>query len=263
MSKRVLITLIPGLSCVALAILSTSCGPATTGPVTRERPRQELYKWYDDGGGGKVTVRISLTDQIAEFKRGGREIGWCYVATGKEGHSTGPGSYSITEKIVDKYSNLYGWTEDEYGNVIDNDARSKDPVPAGLTYVPAPMPYWMRLTSYGIGMHGGIIPQPGEPASHGCIRLPKDFVPIAFDSVAVGTPVTITNSPSIQGPYRETPPTPEFLDEGPAPRYEGPAPQYRPAPYPAQRVEREWSPGNGGQSAESVTYRNGVPVSYR
>ena len=58
----------------------------------------------------------------------------------------------------------------------------------------------MRLTSYGVGMHGGVIPEPGEPASHGCIRLPKDFVPTLFEVVNVGTPVVITNAPSDRGP---------------------------------------------------------------
>jgi len=253
MSKRVLITQLLSLSCLAVALLASSCAPSSS-PVTRQSPQRTLYKWYDDGGTGKVTVRISLTDQIAEFKRGDREIGWCYVATGKEGHDTRPGTYSITEKIVDKHSNLYGWMEDEYGNVIDEDARSRDPVPEGLVYVPAPMPYWMRLTSYGVGMHGGIIPQPGEPASHGCIRLPKEFVPLAFDSVQVGTPVTITNAPSNrQGPEPSDPS--EIRHDRPARPY-GPVPSVAPA-------ERQWTRGNAPQDAESVTYRNGLPVFYR
>lgn len=54
------------------------------------------------------------------------------------------------------------------------------------------MPYWMRLTNYGIGMHVGNIPQPGEPASHGCIRMPEEFVPVLFNKVEIGTPVKIT-----------------------------------------------------------------------
>ena len=70
-------------------------------------------------------------------------------------------------------------------------------------YVPAPMPYWMRLTSYGIGMHGGLIPEPGKPASHGCIRMPKRFVPVLFDSVEVGTPVTISHKKSMMMPELE------------------------------------------------------------
>lgn len=153
--------------------------------------RVALYDWHDDGGPGNVSIRINLGSQHAYFTRGGRPIGWCYVATGKEGHGTPAGSYRITEKIEDKYSNRYGWIEDEFGNVVDDDAKPSDKVPAGCRYVAAPMPYWMRLTSYGIGMHGGIIPNPGEPASHGCIRLPKDFVPVLFEAVNVGTPVKI------------------------------------------------------------------------
>jgi lipoprotein-anchoring transpeptidase ErfK/SrfK len=183
---------------IAIAVISSSCASVKkVAPMQTQRPQRKLHKWYDDGGPGKVTIKISLSDQIAEFKRGGRDIGWCYVATGKEGHSTSPGSYKITEKIVDKYSNRYGWIEDEAGNVTDGDAKPSDKVPAGMKYVAAPMPYWMRLTSYGVGMHGGLIPNPGEPASHGCIRVPKDFVPTLFDAVDVGTPVTITQAPSM------------------------------------------------------------------
>lgn len=190
------------LSTLGLVILS-SCADQSTGKSYRPfEKRKVLSEWHDDGGAGKVAVTISLSDQIAEFERGGRFIGWCYVATGKEGHSTRDGQYRIMEKIVDKHSNKYGWIEDELGNVVNNDATSSDKVGEGMIYVPAPMPYWMRLTSYGIGMHGGLIPEPGKPASHGCIRMPKDFVPLAFDAVDVGTPVTITHTPSVRGKQR-------------------------------------------------------------
>ena len=243
MPKRLSIHQLTGLSCLALALVSSSC-VMHSGPVIRPRHERKLYQWHDDGGAGKVTVRISLTDQIAEFKRGDREIGWCYVATGKEGHDTRPGSYTITEKIADKHSNIYGWFEDEFGNVTDGDAKASQKVPEGMVYVPAPMPYWMRLTSYGVGMHGGIIPEPGQPASHGCIRLPKDFVPVLFDSVDVGTPVTITNEPSDQGPMREAHPPGEMTGSPPS--------------------GSPWVPGSASpQSAESVTYRNGIPVFVR
>ena len=223
-----------GLASVAIALLASSCGSVGSMPAHPRADHRILYKWYDDGGEGKVSIRISLTDQIAEFKRGGRDIGWCFVATGKEGHGTAAGSYQITEKIEDKHSNIYGWFEDEFGNVTDGDAKASQKVPKGMVYVPAPMPYWMRLTSYGVGMHGGVIPEPGQPASHGCIRLPKEFVPVLFDSVNVGTPVTITNAPS----QRSEPPT-----------------ESHPAPQSWTRT----SVGDG--SAQAVTYRNGVPVS--
>ena len=109
------------------------------------------------------------------------------------GSSTPQGSFRITEKIVDKHSNRYGWIEDEFGNVVNGDAQPSTPVPAGCTYVAAPMPYWMRLTDWGIGMHAGLIPNPGSPASHGCIRLPKPFAPVLFQAVNVGTRVKIVS----------------------------------------------------------------------
>jgi hypothetical protein len=192
---RVPFSFMAGLLGLGVALLSVSCAPSG-GSAPPRRAERVLYRWYDDGGPGKVTIRISLPDQVAEFQRDGRDIGWCYVATGKEGHGTSPGDYKITEKIVDKYSNRYGWIEDEFGNVVNPDAKHTDRVPEGMVYVPAPMPYWMRLTSYGIGMHGGFIPEPGKPASHGCIRLPKQFVPVLYDAVEVGTPVTITQARS-------------------------------------------------------------------
>ena len=197
-------SLVSAVSAIVLSAVCSSC--VTPSNSVTHRPKKVLHEWYDDGGAGKVAIRISLTDQIADFERGGRDIGWCYVATGKEGHSTGPGSYKITEKIEDKYSNRYGWIEDEFGNVIDGDAKPGDKVPEGAHYVPAPMPFWMRLTSYGIGMHGGLIPEPGKPASHGCIRMPQEFVPILFDSVEVGTPVAITNAPSKHATRMQAPP---------------------------------------------------------
>jgi hypothetical protein len=209
---RALITCCRILCVLTMAMAAMSCGVSQPAATPRNT-RKPLHRWHDDGGPGKVTIRISLPDQIAEFERGGRPIGWCYVATGKEGYGTRPGNYRIMEKIEDKYSNRYGWIEDEFGNVVDNDARPGDRVPPGMLYVAAPMPYWMRLTSYGIGMHGGFIPEPGKPASHGCIRLPKEFVPVLYDSVDVGTPVTITSARSRQGPGEESV-TPE-------PRFEG------------------------------------------
>lgn len=228
-------SLLTGLSSLALAVFATSCGGVGAHHFPSLRAQRVLYQWHDDGGSEPVTVRISLADQIAEFKRGGREIGWCYVATGKESHATKAGTYKITEKIEDKYSNAYGWMEDMDGNVTNGDAKPSDKVPPGQRYVAAPMPYWMRLTSYGIGMHGGLIPEPGKPASHGCIRMPKEFVSTLFDAVSVGTPVTITNAPS----------------EVPLPEVERHPPM------------ENWSPYGRVQSVQSVTYRNGLPVSYQ
>ncbi len=180
------------IPCLVITALMGSCAAPSGPPKPLPRATHVMYQWYDDGGPGQVTVHINLTEQKALFQRGGRDIGWTYVATGKEGHGTPAGKYSITEKIIDKHSNAYGWIEDSYGNTVNGDATPRSKVGPGEKYMPAPMPYWMRLTNYGIGMHGGIIPKPGDPASHGCIRMPHEFVPTLFDAVKVGTPVRIS-----------------------------------------------------------------------
>jgi L,D-transpeptidase catalytic domain len=254
---RALSLSLTGLSSITLALVSVSCGLFGSAPAPLRRPERTLFRWFDDGGTGKVAVRISLSDQIAEFKRGGRDIGWCYVATGKEGHDTRPGKYNIMEKIEDKHSNIYGWIEDAAGNVTDGDAKAGDRVPKGMVYVPAPMPCWMRLTSYGVGMHGGLIPQPGEPASHGCIRMPKDFVPVLFDAVEVGTPVSITDAPSN---VNKPEPEPEMeMETSREPQF---TTKQKPTVTAARLQPSRNSPRlrDAPQSAQSVTYRNGVPI---
>lgn len=179
------------LAACGLLVFSGLPSCAIQEPVPPPRPERALWDWYDDGAAGEVTMLIELGRQRATFLRDGREIGWSYVTTGREGFSTRPGDYKILEKVIDKHSNLYGWVENEYGEIVRNPARHNVKLAPGERWVPAPMPYWMRLTWQGIGIHGGPIPRPGEPASHGCIRLPEEFVPYVYEQVAVGTRVRI------------------------------------------------------------------------
>jgi len=59
----------------------------------------------------------------------------------------------------------------------------------GAMFAGAKMPYWMRLTDTGVGMHVGYVP--GHPASHGCIRLNREVAQKLFALVKVGTPVVV------------------------------------------------------------------------
>ncbi|MCW1883659.1 L,D-transpeptidase family protein [Luteolibacter flavescens] len=173
-------------------LLLPSCSLFRSGPPPKAS--YVMYEWDDDKGPGDVSVEIDLSSQIATYKRAGRTIGWSFVSTGKEGKSTSPGNYKVSEMMELKHSNLYGWITDPEGNVSNGDAQPTTPVPEGHTYHPAPMNHWMRLTWSGIGMHAGEIRQPGVAASHGCIRLPRDFVPKLYKVAKVGTPVKIIKS---------------------------------------------------------------------
>jgi len=174
-------------------IFFTGCAsgpePAAT---TYEEPEEALYEWSGYGLTGRTTMVINLSTQRAEIYRGGQYAGWTSVATGKAGFDTPAGNYTIVEKVADKHSTLYGKIVDAEGNTINRDAdvRKNSPPPGGR-FVFAPMPYWMRLTWSGIGMHAGPIPRPGTAASHGCIRLPDEMAEILFDITEKGTPVQI------------------------------------------------------------------------
>ena len=141
--------------------------------------------------GSNARIWIDLSDQRA-YLMNGDELAMDYpVATGTAKYPTPTGSYRVLEKLEkDKRSNTYGKIYDAEGKVVNSDADSRtDPIPEGGKFVGAAMPYWMRLTWDGVGMHKGRVPR--RPASHGCIRTYYKVVGTVFSKVKVGTPVKI------------------------------------------------------------------------
>lgn len=129
------------------------------------------YTWRPEiAPAGPVVVVISLDEQRAYVYRNGIGIGVSPISSGKPGYETPPGVYTILEKKVIEFSNLY-----------DN----------------APMPFMQRLTWSGIALHGGTLP--GFPASHGCIRLPQPFAEKLFGITQAGTTVVVAEGNS--APY--------------------------------------------------------------
>lgn len=53
------------------------------------------------------------------------------------------------------------------------------------------VPCWMRITGYGVGLHEGAIPNPGSPASDGCLRLPRDMAEAICQHAPLGARVKI------------------------------------------------------------------------
>jgi len=153
-----------------------------------------LYQWYGDGR-SVSHIEVNVDKQKAVFYAGPHEIGWATVASGVRSNPTPTGRFAVSEKVADKRSNLYGKIYNSRGKLVRRNAeRGVHPIPAGGRFEGAKMPYFLRLTNDGIGMHAGPIPRPGRPASHGCIRLPSGMAPVLFKHVAVGTPVSIVGS---------------------------------------------------------------------
>jgi lipoprotein-anchoring transpeptidase ErfK/SrfK len=136
-------------------------------------------------------VVISLPKQRAYLMLGEEIVIDSPISSGKRGHSTPTGHFSIMEKDADHRSNIYGDFVDRSGRVVRAGISAKiDSAPSGTHYVGAPMRWFMRLTGEGVGMHVGILP--GYPASHGCIRMPPDGAKLFYDNVKIGTPVDVT-----------------------------------------------------------------------
>jgi len=83
---------------------------------------------------------------------------------------------------------MYGKIVDSRGNTTVADADADMPIPPGGKFIPAPMHYFMRFAGAD-GMHTGYLP--GYPASHRRVRMPEQYAIPFFNSVSVGTPVTV------------------------------------------------------------------------
>lgn len=134
--------------------------PVETDPAVL-KPGQFIWKG-DAIPAGPVVVLVSLTEQRAYVYRNGVRIGVSSASTGKRGHGTPTGVFTVLQK--------------------DRSHHSK-------TYNNAPMPYTERLTWDGVALHAGDLP--GYPSSHGCVHLPSEFARLLFDSSPMGMTVVI------------------------------------------------------------------------
>jgi hypothetical protein len=126
------------------------------------------FTWHPERSpAGPVAIVVSVPDQRVHVYRNGIRIGVSTCSTGKPGHDTPTGVFTILQK--------------------DKDHRSS-------TYNNAPMPNMNRLTWDGVALHAGKLP--GYPASHGCVRLPLAFSERLFGITHVGTPVIIAGAHS-------------------------------------------------------------------
>ena len=111
---------------------------------------------------GEARVVIDLLTQTAYAYRGETLVGATSMSSAKRGKVTPLGFWTVLQKKRFHRSRKY-----------DN----------------APMPFMQRLDEYGIALHGG--PNPGYPASHGCVRLPMKFAEKLFALTKVGSKVVI------------------------------------------------------------------------
>lgn len=114
-----------------------------------------------------VVIVVSKATQSMHVYRDGALWRETRVSTGKSGHATPAGVFAILQKRVKHRSNIYS---------------------------NAPMPFMQRLTWSGIALHAGYVPN--YPASHGCIRMPREFAAALYKITRFDeTAVIVTDHP--------------------------------------------------------------------
>lgn len=134
------------------------------------------------------SVEIDLTEQRAYLLKDGRKFATSPISSGRYGHLTPAGDFSVIEKDLNHKSSLYGKIVDHSGRTVIAGADSGMSVPHGCRFVAAPMKYFMRFEG-AEGMHAGVLP--GYPASHGCVRMPMEKAILFYKHVTLGTPVHV------------------------------------------------------------------------
>lgn len=121
-------------------------------PTPARADAKKVYAWHPERAtSGPILIVVDLDVQVAYVYRNGIEIGRTGVSTGRAGHRTPTGVFSILGKDVHHHSSIY------------NNAS---------------MPYAERLTWSGVFLHAGGLP--GYPSSHGCVHLPLAFAKDLF-----------------------------------------------------------------------------------
>ena len=111
---------------------------------------------------GDINITLDIANQVGFVFKGETLIGVSNISTGKKGHPTPLGFWTIN------------W---------------KRPMYRSRKYDNAPMPFMQNIDDKGIAIHGGVTP--GYPASHGCIRLPMAFAKQLYGLTKPGNKVVI------------------------------------------------------------------------
>jgi len=160
--KLLVLSIALALTVVPASAQSPKAAPAAKTAATL-KPGEWI--WYANAvPKGPMLLMVSIAQQKAYLYRNGIRVGATTVSTGKKGHETPTGVFTILQKNKDHKSNRYN---------------------------NAPMPYMQRLTWDGIALHTGKLP--GYPASHGCVRMPDDFAKRLFAETSLGMTVVVTD----------------------------------------------------------------------
>jgi lipoprotein-anchoring transpeptidase ErfK/SrfK len=193
--RRICLTVIVAGMAIALAglVKGQLFGPKMKKPselIQKQAPLKVNQQLLTQATSDNTHIVVSIPKQRAYLMIGEQIVADEPVSSGKRGHETPHGHFSVMEKDPNHHSSLYGDFVDRSGRVVRAGVSAHaDSAPSGTHFAGAPMKWFLRLTGEGVGMHIGILP--GYAASHGCVREPSDGAKLFYDHAKVGTPVDV------------------------------------------------------------------------
>jgi len=179
-----------------LTVILVSCGNSKAPGYSKKHLK------YRATTPDETTMKVSLWDQKAWLLNGaGEAILEADIATGVPGKETPTGVFPVLERIEEKRSNLYGKivSSETRKVVVEKSWEHEGPLPVGTEYEGITMPFWMRLTWDGVGMHVGKFKKRTR-SSFGCIRVHEKAQPLIFAKTQLGTKVEVVPE-SLMGIY--------------------------------------------------------------
>ena len=153
---------------LGFAVALTLAAPASAKVRHKPEPKEIEHVSKDPFGTlpkGPMQIVISINQQKLHLYADGKEVADTLVATGVPTLPTPTGIFSVIGKEKFHRSNIYSG---------------------------APMPFMQRITWSGVALHEG--ENIGHPASHGCIRMPREFAMKLFSVTKVGVRVIIARN---------------------------------------------------------------------
>jgi lipoprotein-anchoring transpeptidase ErfK/SrfK len=158
--------------------------------ISKQAPLKVNQSLLKQATPDNTRIVVSIPKQRAYLMIGDQVVADGPVSSGRRGHETPHGHFTVMEKDPNHHSSLYGDFVDSSGRTVRAGVSARsDSAPSGTHFAGAPMKWFLRLTGEGVGMHIGILP--GYPASHGCIRESVDGAKLLYDYAKVGTSVDV------------------------------------------------------------------------
>ncbi len=159
------------LACVCLFSLATvlALSPVPALAKEKHKPAQKEAQHvskepFGDIPKGPIEIFVSIDQQKLHLYSDGMHVADTSVATGVPSLPTPLGVFSVIQKQVFHRSNIYSG---------------------------APMPFMQRITWSGVALHEG--ENIGHRASHGCIRMPRDFAMRLYQFTKLGARVIVAD----------------------------------------------------------------------